>query len=105
MARAALDWSQLDLAEMSGVGSTSIKKFELGTALRPALLARLRGSMEAAGIGFIDEGEKVRGRRAAFGVFLASDAPTPERAALQSAGSTDLGPAAKVGSREPFVPE
>lgn len=89
MARAALDWSQLDLAERSGVGSTSIKKFELGSALRPALLARLRGSMEAAGIGFIDEGAKVRGRRAAFGVFLASDTTTPEPQAVQDAGSPD----------------
>ena len=82
MARAALDWSQLELAERSGVGSTSIKKFELGAALRPALLARLRGSMEAAGIGFIDEG--------AFGVFLASDSPTAEPLAAHSAQLADL---------------
>ena len=78
MARAALDWSQLDLAERSGVGSTSIKKFELGTTVRPLLVAQLRRSMEAAGIGFIDEGVTVLGKAAAFGVFLEAPTRSPE---------------------------
>lgn len=79
MARAALDWSQLELARRSGVGSTSVKKFELGAEMRLRTVAALRRSMEAAGVVFIDEGAKVKGRRASFGAFLASDGPAPER--------------------------
>lgn len=89
MARAALDWSQLDLAERSGVGSTSIKKFELGAVLRPQLLSKLRQSMESSGVGFIDFGAKVNGRRAAFGVFLASDAPDLDRPVAGEVGPAD----------------
>ncbi len=70
MARAALNWSQLDLAARAKVGSTSVKKFELGAELRPALLEKLRRSMEEAGAVFIDDGDKAKGRLAAFGVFI-----------------------------------
>ncbi|MCW6512856.1 helix-turn-helix domain-containing protein [Lichenifustis flavocetrariae] len=89
MARAALDWSQLELARMSGIGSTSIKKFELGAKLRPHLLSELRRSMEAAGIEFIEEGAVVRGKLVAFGVFLSDQSAASAELAVGLDGAGD----------------
>ena len=58
-ARAALQWTQADLAAASGVAEITVKKQESGQAKRPAYdtLKRLRDAFEAAGIEFIDEGK------------------------------------------------
>ena len=84
MGRAALEWSQQDLASKSGVGSTSVKKFELGAPLRPLLLSALRRAMEDAGVGFIDEGATVMGQSASFGAFLRSGFGSSTRSAARN---------------------
>lgn len=56
MARAALRWSQADLAASSGVGSRTVAKFELDEAVSAATVEKLRETFEQAGILFIGRG-------------------------------------------------
>lgn len=52
-ARAALRWSISDLAAMAGVHANSISRFENGVgASRDATVARMRETMEEAGVEF-----------------------------------------------------
>lgn len=69
-ARAALGWSQRDLATRSGVGLASIKKFEVGASLHPVLLGQLRRTLEDAGVVFLEAGTSVASRRIRLGVAL-----------------------------------
>jgi predicted transcriptional regulator len=55
MARAALDWSTVDLARVANVGQATINRFEAGRDARISSVARLRSALEAAGIAFIAE--------------------------------------------------
>ena len=56
MARAALEWTAAGLAELSGVGVTTISRFEGGlTAPNRSTLAALQRTMEVAGVEFIKE--------------------------------------------------
>ncbi len=56
MARAALDWTTLQLADAAQVGVTTVIRFEGGqTAPNRATLAALRRSLEDAGVEFIPE--------------------------------------------------
>ncbi len=56
MARAALEWTASELAERSGVGVTTISRFESGlTAPNRSTLAALQRALEAAGVEFIPE--------------------------------------------------
>jgi transcriptional regulator with XRE-family HTH domain len=56
MARAALEWTATDLAEKSGVGVTTISRFESGlTAPNRSTLAALQRALEDVGIEFIPE--------------------------------------------------
>ncbi len=68
MARAALDWTALQLAEQAGVGVTTVVRFEGSqTAPNRATLAALQRALEAAGVEFIPEnggGAGVRMRKA-----------------------------------------
>ena len=61
-ARALLGISQDELARLSGVGSATIKRLELGTS-KPRgnvqTIVRLREALEAAGVVFIDHDEKL----------------------------------------------
>jgi DNA-binding XRE family transcriptional regulator len=57
MARAALDWTQHDLATASGVSWRTITRFEAGEAVLPARVQKLRHAFEAEGILFIDGGQ------------------------------------------------
>ena len=57
MARAALDWTQHDLARASGVSWRTITRFEAGEAVLPARVQKLRRAFEDAAIVFIDEGK------------------------------------------------
>lgn len=53
-ARALLNISQHQLAELSGVGSATIKRIELGEAQgRKATLDRLQTTLEGAGVEFL----------------------------------------------------
>lgn len=63
-ARALLDWSQADLARVSGVSEPTIKRLEahdgeLGG--RADTAAAIRGALEAAGIAFLAEGQAAAG--------------------------------------------
>ena len=69
-ARAALGWSQKDLAERSRVGVASVKKFEVGTGLHPVLVEQLRRTFEAAGIAFLEAGTMVGAHHVRMGVVL-----------------------------------
>lgn len=55
-ARGLVDWSQLELAELAGVGVVTIRQLEAGThEPRRATLEVVRRALEAAGVEFIDE--------------------------------------------------
>jgi DNA-binding XRE family transcriptional regulator len=56
MARAALDWTQHDLAKASGVSWRTITRFEAGESVLPARVQKLRDAFEAAGVLFMDSG-------------------------------------------------
>jgi transcriptional regulator with XRE-family HTH domain len=57
MARAALDWSQHDLAKASGVSARTVIRFEAGESVLPARVQRLRQALEARGVLFITSGK------------------------------------------------
>lgn len=61
MARAALDWSQHDLAKASGVSARTVIRFEAGESVLPARVQALRHALEARGILFIDSGRLAGG--------------------------------------------
>jgi transcriptional regulator with XRE-family HTH domain len=56
MARAALDWTQHDLATAAGVSWRTVARFEGGESVLPARVQKMCGAFEAAGIAFIDRG-------------------------------------------------
>ena len=56
MARAALDWSQADLANAAGVSPRTVLRFEAGESVLPARKGAIRRAFETEGILFIDEG-------------------------------------------------
>lgn len=59
-ARGLLDWSQSDLAEASGIGESTINRFERMTRKPyPNTRKTLRAALEAAGIVFIDDDDTV----------------------------------------------
>jgi transcriptional regulator with XRE-family HTH domain len=54
-ARAFLGWSASDLAEQSGVGATTLRRYEMGTGIpnaTVATLAKVKACFEEAGIEF-----------------------------------------------------
>lgn len=61
MARAALDWTQRDLAAASGVSWRTILRFETGEEVMPATVKALRHALEAKGVLFIDSGRLAGG--------------------------------------------
>jgi transcriptional regulator with XRE-family HTH domain len=66
IARTALRWSAEELASQSGVGSRTIKRIEMVAGLpssNVATLAKLKNSLEAAGIEFIGSPEDRPGIR------------------------------------------
>jgi len=56
MARAALDWSQRDLALASGVSARSVIRFEAGESILPARVHTLRKALESQGVVFVESG-------------------------------------------------
>ena len=64
MARALLNWSLDDLAEVSGVHRNTISNFETGKYEGdPNKLAAIRGALEFAGVIFVDENGEGSGTR------------------------------------------
>ena len=61
MARAALDWTQHDLAKASGVSWRTITRFEAGESVLPGRVQKLRAAFEAEQISFVDSGPMTGG--------------------------------------------
>ncbi len=61
MARAALDWTQHDLAKASGVSWRTITRFEGGEPVHPARVRKLRQALEGEGVQFFDSGKLAGG--------------------------------------------
>ena len=61
MARAALDWSQRDLAKASGVSARTVIRYEAGESILSPQVQRLRKSFEENGIVFIEYGAMAGG--------------------------------------------
>jgi DNA-binding XRE family transcriptional regulator len=56
MARAALEWSQRDLAATASVSWRTILRFEAGERVLPTQIQKLRHALEVKGMLFIDSG-------------------------------------------------
>jgi transcriptional regulator with XRE-family HTH domain len=55
MARVALGIGVRDLAELAGVSTNTIARFERGEDIKSATMAMIRAALEAAGVQFIAE--------------------------------------------------
>lgn len=53
MARAALNWSTVELAQAAGVGLNTVNRFERGADVRVSSVNKIQGALELAGIEFI----------------------------------------------------
>ena len=83
-ARAALDWSQDDLAKRSGTALVTIARLESGRASpRLSTVARLKQTIEHAGVRIIDESP-----RGGFTVVVEGRALTPPVAGNAGGGPT-----------------
>lgn len=56
MARTALGWNVTDLAVFSGVGRSTVARFELGQNVQPDRVQAMRRAFEEKGVQFIDGG-------------------------------------------------
>ena len=56
MARAALDWSQQDLAKAAGVSARTVIRYEAGQSVLQGRVESLRKAFEARSVIFIDAG-------------------------------------------------
>lgn len=57
MARTALGWSVTDLSTFSGVGRSTVARFELGQNVQPDRVQAMRRALEAAGVQFVEGGK------------------------------------------------
>ena len=57
MARAALDWTQHDLAKASGVSWRTITRFEAGESVLPAQVLKLQDALAEQGVQFVTSGQ------------------------------------------------
>lgn len=58
MARVAVSWSAADLADASGVGEATIRRFETGRGeIFPHTLERIQRALEKKGVIFLASGE------------------------------------------------
>lgn len=58
MARAALDWSQSDLAQAAGIARRTVASFELGDAVLPESIEAMRASFVREGVAFTNGGKR-----------------------------------------------
>ncbi|HEY0013694.1 MAG TPA: helix-turn-helix domain-containing protein [Allosphingosinicella sp.] len=61
MARAALDWTQHDLAAAAGVSWRTVARFEGGESVLPARVQKMRAALEERQVVFIDGGRMAGG--------------------------------------------
>jgi transcriptional regulator with XRE-family HTH domain len=61
MARAALDWSQQDLANASRVSGRTVIRYEAGESVLPGRVQALRQAFEAEGVLFVEVGHYAGG--------------------------------------------
>lgn len=61
MARAALDWTQHDLAKAAGVSWRTIVRFEAGESVLAPRVQKLREALGTQGVAFIDAGAMAGG--------------------------------------------
>jgi transcriptional regulator with XRE-family HTH domain len=62
MARAALEWSTVDLARNAGVGISTVSRFETAQKVPIAgNLTAMQSALEAAGVIFLADGETADG--------------------------------------------
>lgn len=59
MARAALNWSAVDLAKHSGLGYATVARFESGHTLADSSVKAIQAAFEAAGVVFGADGARV----------------------------------------------
>jgi transcriptional regulator with XRE-family HTH domain len=57
MARAALDWSQADLAKAAGVSTRTVIRYEAGESVLSGRVQALKNALEGAGVLFIAGGQ------------------------------------------------
>ncbi|HEX8579760.1 MAG TPA: helix-turn-helix transcriptional regulator [Allosphingosinicella sp.] len=57
MARAALDWSQADLAKAAGVSARTVIRYEAGESVLADRVRALRAALEAKGVVFVGAGQ------------------------------------------------
>lgn len=57
MARTALGWSVTDLSTFSGVGRSTVARFELGQNVQPDRVQAMRRAFEGKGVQFVDSGK------------------------------------------------
>lgn len=69
MARAALDWSQRELAKAAGVSARTVIRYEAGEAVHDARVQKLATAFKDAGVLFLADGK-----------FAGAVVPPPERA-------------------------
>ena len=61
MARAALEWSQRDLAAAAAVSWRTILRFEAGESVLPPRVQAMRHAFETKGVLFVDSGHLAGG--------------------------------------------
>jgi transcriptional regulator with XRE-family HTH domain len=61
MARTALGWSVTDLSTFSGVGRSTVARFELGQNVQPDRVQAMRRTFEGKGVQFLDGGKLAGG--------------------------------------------
>ena len=59
LARTALGWTTIGLAERAGVAPSTVTRVEGGAGCTVSKLAALQQALEAAGIEFVNEGKRI----------------------------------------------
>ncbi|MEM7400127.1 MAG: transcriptional regulator [Pseudomonadota bacterium] len=59
MARAGLGWKNHELATAAQITGNTVSKFERGGGVHASTVEALQSALEAAGVQFIDDGERI----------------------------------------------
>jgi transcriptional regulator with XRE-family HTH domain len=66
-ARGLLGWTADDLAREASIGVATVRRFELGEAVRPANIDAMRSGLERGGVDFIPAGAIIKDGRESAG--------------------------------------